>query len=65
MTARLQANELQKKAIQERVKKTVSQYSEALRRRIGDAADFKEEFNAVFDGYVENLIPNEDIMEQL
>ena len=65
MTARLQQNELQKKAINERVKKNVSQFSEDLRRRLGEATNFKKEFAAVFDDYCENLLPNEDIMQEL
>ena len=60
MTARFQQTELLKKSINQRVRANVSEYSANLRRRMGEIADFKEEFKTVFDGYVDNLLPNEE-----
>ena len=43
----------------------VSIYSESLRNRLGQIADFKGEFDAAFDGFVENTLPKDHIYKQI
>lgn len=65
MTARFQAYELTKKNINDRVRRDVSFYSRNLRLRMSEIADYKKEFDSIFDGYVQNLLPNEEIIARM
>ena len=43
----------------------MSIYSENLRNRLGNIADFKADFNLAFDGFVENNLPKDDLYKQI
>ena len=43
----------------------VSIYSESLRNRLGKIADFKDDFELAFGGFVENTLPKDELYKQI
>ena len=43
----------------------VSIYSESLRNRLGKIADFKDDFDNAFSGFVENTLPKDELYKQI
>ena len=43
----------------------MSEYSQSLRRRLGNIADFKNDFDIAFEGFVENNLPRDELWKQI
>lgn len=39
----------------------MSKYSQSLRNRLGAIANYKEDFDKAFDGFIENALPKDDL----
>ena len=55
--ATFHAIEVRQKDLNDEVSHVVSKYSGTLRNRLGAIADFKKDFDAAFDGFIENNLP--------
>ena len=56
----LQKLEFETKNIQSRVAKQMSQYSENVRVRMGQIADFKNEYDKLFSGFIQFDLPKDE-----
>ena len=63
--ATFQQIELRENTLNDEVAKKVSIYSESLRDRLGQIADFKGDFNIAFDGFVENTLPKDKLYKEI
>ena len=63
--ANYQQKEMERQGLNEIVSHKVSIYSQSLRDRLGNIADFKSDFNLAFDGFVENTLPRDDLYKQI
>ena len=63
--ATFHALEVRHEALNASVTQEVSKYSQTLRNRLGEIADFKDNFYKAFEGFVENDLPKDDLYNKL
>ena len=63
--ATFHALEVRQETLSGEVTQQVSKYSESLRNRLGQIADFKDTFYKAFDGFVENDLPRDKLYMEM
>lgn len=58
--SKLQQLENETADLQDQVKKDMMKYSERLKLKLSQIADFRQEFDSAFDGFVNNDLPKDE-----
>jgi len=46
-------------------KKCASMFSESLRRQLANITDYKADFDKIYEGFIENSLPKDDLYKQI
>ena len=59
------AIEARKKDINDEIALQWQEYTQSLNHRLGTITDFRKDFEKVFEGFIENTLPRDDLYREI